>query len=84
MQDLLKLFDTILAFTENGNWKMIIMWIIGGVLIYLAIKKGITTKDEILSILFNYLLQENKQQEEIIKHILKLEVVRNDNSDTTS
>ena len=41
-------------------------------------------QDEILSILFNYLLQENKQQEEIIKHILKLEVIRNDNSDTTS
>lgn len=41
-------------------------------------------QDEILSILFNYLLQENKQQEEIIKNILKLEVVRNDNSNTTS
>ena len=39
MQDLLKLFDTILAFGADGNWKMIIMWIIGGVLIYLAIKK---------------------------------------------
>ena len=39
MQDLLKLFDTIVAFGDNGNWKMIFMWIIGGVLIYLAIKK---------------------------------------------
>ena len=39
MQDLLKLFDTILAFGDNGNWKMVIMWAIGGVLIYLAIKK---------------------------------------------
>ena len=33
MQDLLKLFDTIVAFGDNGNWKMIFMWIIGGVLI---------------------------------------------------
>ena len=30
---------TIVAFGDNGNWKMIFMWIIGGVLIYLAIKK---------------------------------------------
>ena len=41
-------------------------------------------QDEILSILFNYLLKENKEQEEIIKHILKLEVIKDDNSDTTS
>lgn len=43
MGELLKtlgsLFDGLVGFTENGNWKMIVMWIIGGVLIYLAIKK---------------------------------------------
>ena len=39
MNELLKLFDPILAFGESGNWKMIVMWIIGAVLIYLAIKK---------------------------------------------
>ena len=39
MQELQKLFSTILAFGENGNWKMFIMWLIGAVLIYLAIKK---------------------------------------------
>ncbi len=39
MNELLSLFDSILAFGKDGNWKMIIMWIIGGVLIYLAIKK---------------------------------------------
>ncbi len=39
MDKLLSLFDTIVAFTEDGNWKMIIMWAIGGLLIYLAIKK---------------------------------------------
>ena len=39
MKELLSLFDGLLAFGHNGNWKMIIMWIIGGVLIYLAIKK---------------------------------------------
>ena len=39
MEKLASLFDTIAMFGENGNWKMIIMWIIGGVLIYLAIKK---------------------------------------------
>ena len=34
------LFEGFLAFfTTPGTWKMIIMWIIGGVLIYLAIKK---------------------------------------------
>ncbi len=39
MAELGKLFSTILAFGENGNWKMFIMWVIGAVLIYLAIKK---------------------------------------------
>ena len=39
MKELLALFEPILAFGQNGNWKMIIMWLIGGVLIYLAIKK---------------------------------------------
>ena len=39
MTQLLRLFDGLLAFGQNGNWKMIIMWVIGGVLIYLAIKK---------------------------------------------
>ena len=33
------LFEGVSAFFEGDNWKMIIMWIIGGVLIYLAIKK---------------------------------------------
>ena len=40
MEELQKLFAPILAFGENGNWKMFIMWAIGAVLIYLAIKKG--------------------------------------------
>ena len=40
-------------------------------------------QDEILSILFNYLLKENKEQEKIIKNILKLEVIKDDNSNTT-
>ena len=39
MEQLLSLFDGLLAFFEGDNWKMIIMWIIGGILIYLAIKK---------------------------------------------
>ena len=39
MKELLSLFDGLLAFGQDGNWKMIVMWIIGGVLIYLAIKK---------------------------------------------
>ncbi len=39
MNALLSLFDTLVAFTEDGNWKMIIMWAIGATLIYLAIKK---------------------------------------------
>jgi oxaloacetate decarboxylase beta subunit len=33
------LFSGLLAFGQDGNWKMLIMWVIGGVLIYLAIKK---------------------------------------------
>ena len=41
-------------------------------------------QDEILSILFNYLLKENKEQEKIIKNILKLEVIKDDSSDYTS
>ena len=39
MDKLLGLFETLGLFGQDGNWKMIIMWIIGGVLIYLAIKK---------------------------------------------
>ncbi len=39
MDKLSSLFDTLRLFGEGGNWKMILMWIIGGVLIYLAIKK---------------------------------------------
>jgi len=39
MKELLSLFDTFLAFFSGDNWKMVIMWVIGGVLIYLAIKK---------------------------------------------
>ena len=33
------LFEGLLSFFEADNWKMLIMWVIGGVLIYLAIKK---------------------------------------------
>ena len=40
MQELGKLFDTLRGFGTGENWKMIIMWVIGGILIYLAIKKG--------------------------------------------
>ena len=39
MKELLSLFEPLLAFGEAGGWKMIVMWIIGGTLIYLAIKK---------------------------------------------
>ena len=39
MNELLKLFEPILEFGSGDNWKMLIMWLIGGVLIYLAIKK---------------------------------------------
>ena len=40
MQELGKLFETLKGFGQDGNWKMIVMWVIGGILIYLAIKKG--------------------------------------------
>ena len=39
MEQLLSLFKPLLEFGVGDNWKMFIMWIIGGVLIYLAIKK---------------------------------------------
>jgi oxaloacetate decarboxylase beta subunit len=39
MNEILNLFSPILEFGKDGNWKMILMWIIGGILIYLAIKK---------------------------------------------
>ncbi len=39
MSEIVKLFEPILAFGRDGNWKMFIMWAIGGILIYLAIKK---------------------------------------------
>ena len=39
MSELLELFRPILEFGTDGNWKMIVMWAIGAVLIYLAIKK---------------------------------------------
>ncbi len=39
MQQLLKLFETLGGFFQGNNWMMLIMWLIGGVLIYLAIKK---------------------------------------------
>ncbi len=39
MNELLDLFKPILEFGNDGNWKMIVMWLIGGILIYLAIKK---------------------------------------------
>ena len=40
MKELLALFEPILEFGKDGTWKMIVMWLIGGILIYLAIKKG--------------------------------------------
>ena len=39
MDKLLGLFEPVLALFTGDNWKMLIMWAIGGVLIYLAIKK---------------------------------------------
>ena len=39
MKELLELFNPILEFGKDGNWKMIVMWAIGAILIYLAIKK---------------------------------------------
>ena len=40
MEKLLNLFTPMLSLFEGDNWKMLIMWAIGGILIYLAIKKG--------------------------------------------
>ncbi len=40
MEEFLSLFDGVVSFFQGDNWKMIIMWIIGGVLIFLAIKKN--------------------------------------------
>lgn len=40
MSEILNLFEPVLAFGADDNWKMVIMWIIGGILIYLAIKKN--------------------------------------------
>lgn len=39
MEELKTLFENVVAFGQGDNWKMIVMWIIGGVLIFLAIKK---------------------------------------------
>ena len=39
MTELRELFASLLDFGKDGNWKMIIMWVIGATLIYLAIKK---------------------------------------------
>ena len=39
MNELLQLFEPILEFFQGDNWKMLVMWAIGGVLVYLAIKK---------------------------------------------
>ena len=40
MEDLKNLFSGVGALFEGDNWKMLIMWAIGALLIYLAIKKG--------------------------------------------
>ena len=34
-----ELFDNVMPLFENGGWKMLVMWAIGGILIFLAIKK---------------------------------------------
>ncbi len=39
MSDILTLFKPLLEFASGDNWKMIIMWLIGATLIFLAIKK---------------------------------------------
>jgi len=39
MGELAKLFEPASQFFDGGNWKMFVMWAIGGILIYLAIKK---------------------------------------------
>ena len=33
------LYENILKLFEAGGWKYVVMWLIGGILIYLAIKK---------------------------------------------
>ena len=40
MEKLLNLFAPMTELFTGDNWKMLIMWVIGGILIYLAIKKG--------------------------------------------
>lgn len=37
--DLSVLWENVAQLFQNGGWKMVVMWIIGGVLIFLAIKK---------------------------------------------
>ena len=39
MNELLTLFDGLIGFFSVSGLKMIAMWVIGGILIYLAIKK---------------------------------------------
>ena len=39
MKELLSLFEPITKFGEGDNWKMVVMWAIGAILIFLAIKK---------------------------------------------
>ena len=39
MDELIGLFEPLIKFGEGDNWMMILMWIIGGILIFLAIKK---------------------------------------------
>ena len=39
MEVLETLFSGVIGFAQPDSWKLIIMWIIGGVLIFLAIKK---------------------------------------------
>ncbi len=39
MKELSQLFEPIYSLFTGDNWKMVVMWIIGGVLIFLAIKK---------------------------------------------
>lgn len=39
MSEILTLFEPLLEFGSGDNWKMVIMWLIGAVLIFLAIKK---------------------------------------------
>ena len=33
------LFENVMLLFQDGGWKMLVMWIIGGILIFLAIKK---------------------------------------------